>query len=97
MFIIIIIIFYKTKGLFWYNLFLLKTKYTVIKSFLNVQIVPWDLFLIVEKWSLWDPWTVHGCTVYGRIVNSCGLKKKKKKMKRVVKRRRTNKSDPNTH
>ena len=27
---------------------------------------------LAENWSLWDSWTVHGCTVHGRIVKSCG-------------------------
>ena len=32
-----------------------------------------------KKLSLWDPWTIHLCTVYKRLVNSCGWRKKKKK------------------
>ena len=34
---------------------------------------------IDKKWSLWDLWIVHLCTVHKRPVNSCGWRKKKKK------------------
>ena len=34
---------------------------------------------VAEKCNLWDPWTVHGCTVHSWLVNNCGLNKKKEK------------------
>ena len=34
---------------------------------------------VAEKWYLWDPWTVHECTVHERLVKCCGWQKKKKK------------------
>ena len=46
-----------------------------------------------KKWSLWDLWTVHLCTVYKRPVNSCGWRKKKKRKRR----RNTFKCYPNIH
>ena len=33
---------------------------------------------VVEKWSLWDPWTVHLCTVHYWKVKTCGWGGKKK-------------------
>ena len=42
---------------------------------------------LTKKWSLWNPWTVHGCTVHGRIIKICGFKKKKKRAQ-IGKRRR---------
>ena len=32
-----------------------------------------------KKWNLWDPWTVHLCTVHKRPVNNCAEEKKKEK------------------
>ena len=32
---------------------------------------------VVEKWGLWDPWTVHESTVHGRKVKKLRLGKKK--------------------
>ena len=44
---------------------------------------------VVEKCNLWDPWTVHGCTVHNWLVNNCGLKKKEKKKKKKREKCRT--------
>ena len=72
-----------TKGLFRYNLFLLKTKkwkhYSkIIFKYVNNVVGPIFNEKVTKKWSLWDPWTVHECTVHGRVIKSCSLKKKKK-------------------
>ena len=32
---------------------------------------------VVEKWDLWDPWTVHKSTVHGKKVKKLQLGKKK--------------------
>ena len=49
-----------------------------------------------KKWSLWDPWTVHKCTVHRRTGQPLRLKRKKKK--KLRKRRcSTNKCYPNEH
>ena len=32
-----------------------------------------------KKWSLWDPWTVHLCTVHRRTGQPLRLKRKEKK------------------
>ena len=70
-----------TKGPFRYNLFLLKTekwKHCSKIIFKYVNSIVWPIFneKVTKKWSLWDPWTVHGCTVRKRIIKSYGLKKK---------------------
>ena len=36
---------------------------------------------VAEKWNLWVPWTVHGCTVHGRLGQQLRLEKKKKEEK----------------
>ena len=71
-------------GLFRYYLFLLKIKnwkHCCKIIFKCVNSVVWPIFneKVAKKWSLWDLWTMHGCTVHRRIVKSCGLKKKKGK------------------
>ena len=43
---------------------------------------------VVKKWSLWDLWTMHECTIHKRKVKCCGLKKKKKKKKNLILKRR---------
>ena len=37
---------------------------------------------VVEKCNLWDPWTVHGCTVHNWLVNNCGLNQKERERER---------------
>ena len=42
---------------------------------------------VTENWNLWDPWTVHPCTVHGWLGQIMRLEhKKKKKKKREWKR-----------
>ena len=35
---------------------------------------------IAKKWSLWDPWIVHGCTIHCWLGQQLRLKQKKKKV-----------------
>ena len=37
---------------------------------------------VAEKCNLWNPWTMHGCTVHSWQSQLCRLKKKKKREKR---------------
>ena len=37
---------------------------------------------VSEKWNLWDPWTVHQCTVHGWLGQIVRLEQKKKRTKR---------------
>ena len=53
---------------------------------------------VTEKWNLWDPWTVHICTVYSwqsQLLRA--EKKKKKREKRRGKRQRHFHCNPNGH
>ena len=60
----------------------LKTENTVaniIFKCVNSAVRPIFNEKVVEKWSLWDPWIVHGCTVHCWKVKTCGWGGKKKK------------------
>ena len=53
---------------------------------------------VAEKCNLWNPWTMHGCTVHSWQSQLLRDIKKKKKEKNVEeKRRRQNHCNPNGH
>ena len=54
----------------------MKTLSKIIFKCVNSIVRPIFSEKVTKKWSLWDPWTVHGCIVHGRIIKSYGLKKK---------------------
>ena len=49
-----------------------------------------------KKCNLWDPWTVHGCTVHYWLSQKVRLKQKKRKLKtrENIKRNRGHRSKP---
>ena len=75
-------------GFVWIELILLKLKTEnwkhcnkIIFKCVNSTVRPIFNEKVEKKWSLWDPWRVHLCTVHKRSVNSCDWKKEKKKEK----------------
>ena len=91
------------KGSVWIELILLKLKTENWKHcskiiFKWVDSAVWPIFNenVDKKWSLWDPWIVHKCTVHRRTGQPLRLKEKKKKTLRKH-RRSTNKCYPNEH
>ena len=50
-----------------------------------------------KNWNLWDPWTVHLCTLHKRPSQQLQLKRKKKKKKERKCRHNTLKYYPNEH
>ena len=63
----------------WIEFILLKLKIEnwkycskIIFKCVNSAVGPIFNEKVVENWSLWNSWTVHGCTIHWRIVKSCG-------------------------
>ena len=90
-------------GSVWIELILLKLKTEnckhcskMIFKYVNSAVGPIFNEKVDKKWSLWDPWTVHKCTIHrrpGQQLRLGRIKKKKKKKKskyRKRKRRRAN-------
>ena len=59
----------------------------IIFKYVNSAVEPIFNEKVTEKCNLWDPWTMHECTVHRWLVNNCGLKRKKKKRKKERKRK----------
>ena len=62
---------WKLKTEKYYNKIIFKCINSTVESIFNKK--------VVEKWDLWDLWTVHESTVHDRKVKKLRLKEKKKK------------------